>query len=261
MDHYNFLMGAKVGDLFHSLVAPAYMHLLHGKKSNFYITEAFDKFETSLERTIEELEPIMAFQPYINSFEKFRNGIHKVDFDLNMFRFSGVGFNHANITFLMAMQTLESVSVPFNFQYLHAPVLEEYKDYLIISRKPSRTQWNDFVEIQYKHVMSQFDKKLFVSFNGKDYEDFPFKDQVDLLIVEELYDFIKIVNSCKLFLANCSGPLCFASALNANRIGEVGDWVAARYRDDFRFTNKSEIFDDNGKIYTPHTKYLKRDFK
>ena len=46
MDHYNFLMGAKVGDLFHSLVAPAYMHLLHGKKSNFYITEAFDKFET-----------------------------------------------------------------------------------------------------------------------------------------------------------------------------------------------------------------------
>ena len=161
MDHYNFLMGAKVGDLFHSLVAPAYMHLLHGKKSNFYITEAFDKFETSLERTIEELEPIMAYQPYINSFEKFRNGIHKVDFDLNMFRFSGVGLNHANITFLMAMQTLESVSLPLNFQYLHAPVLEEYKDYLIISRKPSRTQWNDFVEIQYKHVMSQFDKKLF----------------------------------------------------------------------------------------------------
>ena len=75
MDHYNFLMGAKVGDLFHSLVSPAYMHLLHGKKSNFYITEAFDKFETSLERTIEELEPIMAFQPYINSFEKFRNGV------------------------------------------------------------------------------------------------------------------------------------------------------------------------------------------
>ena len=27
------------------------------------------------------------------------------------------------------------------------------------------------------------------------------------------------------------------------------------------FLNKSEIFDDNGKIYTPHTKYLKRDFK
>jgi hypothetical protein len=148
-----------------------------------------------------------------------------------------------------------------NLQYYNHPVLEEYKDYLIISRKPLRTEWNDFVENQYKHVMSQFDKKLFVSFNGKDYEDFPLKDQVDLLIVEELYDFIKIVNSCKLFLANCSGPLCFASALNANRIGEVGSWVTGRYRDDYRFSDKSEIFDDKGNFYSPHAKYLKRDFK
>jgi len=260
MDHYNFLMGAKVGDLFHSLIAPAYMHLVDGKKSNFYVTEAFDKFETSLDRTIEELKPIMAFQPYINSFEKFRNGIHKPDFDLNHFRFENVGGNHANITFLLAMKYFQSVSIPYNFQYLYSPVLEEYKDYLIISRKPNRTEWNDFVENQYKHVMSQFDKKLFVSFNGKDYEDFPLKDQVDLLIVEELYDFIKIVNSCKLFIANCSGPLCFASALNANRIGEVGSWVTGRYRDDFRFSDKSEIFDDLGNFYSPHTKYLKRDF-
>jgi hypothetical protein len=260
MDDFNFLMGAKVGDLFHSLVAPAYMHLIHGKKSNFYISESFDKFETSLDRTFQELEPIMAYQPYINSFEKFRNGIHKVDFDLNLFRFSGVGDNHANITFLMAMRSLNEINMPYNFQYLYAPVLEEYKDYLIISRKPQRTEWNSFVETQYRHVLSQFDKKLFVSFNGKDYEDFPLKDQVDLLIVEELYDFIKIVNSCKLFLANCSGPLCFASALNANRVGEVGSWVIGRYADDCRFSDKSEIFDDKGNFYTPYTKYLKRDF-
>jgi len=259
MDHYNFLMGAKVGDLFHSLVAPAYMHLTFGKKSNFYVAEACDKFETSLQRTIEELMPIMQNQPYINSFEKFRNGVHKVDFDLNLFRFSGVGENHANITFLMATRSLNEISIPYNFKFLHAPVLDEYKDYLIISRKPLRTEWNDFVESQYRHVMSQFDKKLFVSFNGKDYDDFPLKNEVDLLIVEELYDFIKIVNSCKLFLANCSGPLCFASALNANRIGEVGSWVTARYRDDHRFSDKSEIFDDQGNFYSPHTIYLKRD--
>lgn len=258
MDHYNFLMGAKVGDLFHSLVAPAYLHHLHGKKSNFYIAEACDKFETSLERTIEELSPIMACQPYINDFAKFRNGIHKVDYDLNFFRFFGVGMNHANITFLSTLG-INKFSMPFNFKYLHAPVLDEYKDYLIISRKPGRTDWNDFVEKQYLHVMSQFDKKLFVSFNGKDYEDFPLKDQVDLLVVEELYDFIKIVNSCKLFIANCSGPLCFASALNANRIGEVGTWVTARYRDDHVYSDKSEIFDDKGVFYSPHVKYLKRD--
>ena len=259
MEEINYLMGAKVGDLFHSLVAPAYMHLLYGKKANFYIVEAFDKFETSLERTYEELKPIMSYQPYINSFEKFRNGINKVDIDLNLFRYCRVGDNHANITFLMATKALSTVSIPFNFKFMDSPILDEYKDFLIISRKPGRTEWNSYVELQYKHIMSQFDKKLFVSFDGKDYENFPLKNQVDLLVVEELYDFVKIVNSCKLFLANCSGPLCFASALNANRVGEVGSWVTGRYKDDYRFSSKSEIFDDQGIIYSPNTVYLRRD--
>ena len=53
--------------------------------------------------------------------------------------------------------------------------------------------------------------------------------------------------------------LCFASALNANRVGEVGSWVTGRYKDDYRFSSKSEIFDDQGIIYTPNTVYLRRD--
>jgi len=259
MNEYNILMGAKMGDLFHSLIVPAYLYYKNDIKTNFYITEAFDKFETSLQRSIEELEPIMAYQPYINTFQKYRNGVHKIDFDLNDFRFNYPGSYHANHTFLTLLKSVGKIQLPFNFKYLDAPVLNNYKDYLIISRKPDRTEWNDFVEKQYRHIMSQFDKKLFVSFNGKDYENFPLKDDVDLLVVEELFDFIKIVNSCNLFLANCSGPLCFASALNANRVGEVGSWITGRYKNDHLYSDKSEIFSDEGEIFNSNTKYLLKD--
>jgi hypothetical protein len=260
MKTFNILMGAKMGDLFHSLIAPAYLYHKTGCKSNFYIAEACDKFETSLERSIEELTPIMAYQDYINSFEKFRNGIHKIDYDLNNFRFlGGVGRYHANVNFLRNLHDYCPINLPYNFQFLNAPKYDKYSDYLIVSRKPERTQWNDFVEKQYKHIFSQFDKKIFISFNGKDYEDFPLKNEVELLIVEELFEFIKIINSGKLFVANCSGPLCFASGLNINRVGEVGSWIIANYYKDHMFSDKSEIFSDEGVIFTPNTKYLLKD--
>jgi len=260
MKTYNLLMGAKMGDLFHSLIAPAFIHHITGCKSNFYIAEACDRFETSLERSIEELNPIMAYQEYINSFEKFRNGIHKIDYDLNNFRYmGGVGRNHVNINFLRTILDIESVKFPFDFQFLSAPKYDEYSECLIISRKPCRTQWNDFVEKQYKHIFSKFDKKIFISFNGKDYDDFPLKDEVELLVVEELFEFIKVVNSGKLFIANCSGPLCFASGLNVNRVGEVGNWIIGNYYQDHLFSSKSEIFSDEGHIFTPETQYLLKD--
>lgn len=260
MKTYNVLMGAKMGDLFHSLIVPAALYHITGYKSNYYITEACDKFETSLERSIKELTPIMEYQEYINSFEKWRNGIHHIDYDLNNFRFVGaIGRDHVNINFLKTIHDMNSFNIPFNFQFLHSPKYEEYSDYLIVSRKHHRTEWNDFVEKQYRHVFSQFDKKLFISFNGKDYDDFPLKNEIDLLIVEELYEFIKIMNSGKLFLANCSGPLCFASGLNIDRIGEVGSWIVANYYHDHSFTDKSEIFSDKGEIFTPQLRYLSRD--
>ena len=85
------------------------------------------------------------------------------------------------------------------------------------------------------------------------------KDEVELLVVEELFEFIKVVNSGKLFIANCSGPLCFASGLNVNRVGEVGNWIIGNYYQDHLFSSKSEIFSDEGHIFTPETQYLLRD--
>jgi hypothetical protein len=259
MENFKCLMGAKVGDLFHSLIVPALLFHTTGRKSDFHIIEACDKFETSFERTFEELMPIMDYQPYIENFSKYRNGVHEINVDLNHFRNFNVSTEHANITFIKTLLGFgEDITLPYDFKYLYSPIIEQYKDYTIVSRKPGRTTWNDFVEMQYRHIFDQFEKKLFVSFNGEDYQNFPLKNELDLLIVDELFDFIKIVNSCKLFLANCSGPLCFASALNTPRIGETGSWVVGRYKDDHLFSSKSEIFSDEGIIFTPETKYLKR---
>lgn len=260
MDNFKCLMGAKVGDLFHSLIVPAFLYHTTGRKSDFFIIEACDKFETSFERTFEELKQIMDYQPYINSFSKYRNGVHNIDYDLNHFRNFYVNLEHANVTFLKLLtEHGNDISLPCDFKYLHSPVDKKFEDYLIVSRKPGRTSWNEFVEKQYRNIFDQFEKKIFVSFDGSDHQNFPLRDQIELLVVDDLFDFIKIVNSCKLFLANCSGPFCFASALNIPRVGETGSWVVGRYKDDHLFSSKSEIFSDEGIIFTPETKYLLRN--
>lgn len=69
MNPVNILMGPKMGDLMHSLTVPAYYYHTLGRKTNFYLCEKYDTFSTSLERTYEELKPIIEAQKYINSFE------------------------------------------------------------------------------------------------------------------------------------------------------------------------------------------------
>ena len=87
----NILMGPKLGDLMHSLTVPAYYYKFLGIKTNFYLNEVYDKFSTSLERTYEELFPILSKQPYINSFEIYNPKIHTVIHeDLNAFRYNGL---------------------------------------------------------------------------------------------------------------------------------------------------------------------------
>ena len=60
MKTVNILMGPKLGDLMHSLTVPAFYHRTFGVKTNFYLCEKHDKFSTSLERTYEELKPILS---------------------------------------------------------------------------------------------------------------------------------------------------------------------------------------------------------
>jgi hypothetical protein len=248
-------MGPKLGDLLHSLTVPAYYYHLFGTKTNFYLCERYDNFETSLQRTYEELKPILEAQDYINSFEIYNPSKHHYHHDLNQFRFNGLLYTRSFWAVFLHSAFPHCPVIPRNFVSLTMPKDDTYKDYLLIHRKEGRFEWTDEIERNYRNVMSKFDKKLFISFSEKHYEDFRLKDECELLLVSELSDFLKIINGCKMFLTNATGTLCMATAMNSPRIGEVGKYITPHYCMDHLFFDNCEFFDFNG-ILTPNPKYL-----
>ena len=227
MKTVNILMGPKLGDLMHSLTVPAFYYRMLGIKTNFYLCERHDTFSTSLERTYEELKPILEAQEYINSFEIYDPKKHTINHDLNQFRFNGL------------LYTRSFWAVFLHTAFPNQPLIPK-----------------NFIERNYRNVMDQFDKKIFIDFEEHHYEKFKFKDECELVVVPELDRFMKYIKGCKTFLTNATGTLCMATSLNSPRIGEVGKFITPHYALDHLFFDNAEFFDHSG-VLTPNPKYLK----
>jgi hypothetical protein len=253
----NILMGPKLGDLMHALTVPAYYYKFLGIKTNFYINEIYDKFSTSLERTYEELLPILTKQPYINSFEIYEPKIHSVVHeDLNAFRYNGLLYTRSFWAVFLHTAFHNNPIIPKNFVALEMPKNDTFGDCLLIHRKDGRFEWTDTIEKNYKTVLDQFDKKIFIDFESSNYKKFKFKHECELFVEPDLGKFLEYVNGCKVFLTNASGPLCMATSMNSPRIGELGHFTSYHYKHDHIFFDNCEFFDLNG-VLTPNTKYLK----
>lgn len=255
MEHYDILMGPKLGDFISSLVVPAYYYYITGKTSNIYIAEYYDRFTTSLERTYEELKPILLAQEYINSFEIFDHTKHAIDHNLNEFRDNNlISTRPFWAVFLHTVFKYEP-TIPYNFTTLKWRKDETYSDYLVVDRK-DMFEFNDFIKEQYLHVFSKFDKKVFVTFDPKQYESFPLKDHLEFKIVDSIDEQMAIINGSKMNMLNCSAGLCMATALNAPRIIETGKWLNIHYALDFMNFDNVESFDDI-EVISPNPTYLK----
>jgi hypothetical protein len=255
MNTVNILMGPKMGDLMHSLTVPAYYYYTLGKKTNFYLCERYDTFSTSLQRTYDELKPILEAQEYINSFEIYDPSKHFYQHDLNQFRFNGLLYSRSFWAVFLHTAFPHCPIIPKNFVALKMPKDDKFKDCLLIHRKDGRFEWNENIENNYKKVMDQFDKKVFIDFEEHHYDKFKFKDDCELFIEPDLEKFMKYINGCKMFLTNASGPLCMATSMNSPRIAELGHFTTYHYRNDHLFFDNCEFFDLNG-FKTPNPKYL-----
>jgi hypothetical protein len=255
MENLDILMGPKLGDFISSLVVPAYYYYLTGRKTNLYICEYYDKFTTSLERTYEELKPILLDQHYVDSFEIFDPEKHALDHNLNAFRENNlISTRPFWAVFLHTVFEYEP-EIPYNFTTLKWRKDETYKDYLVVDRK-DMFEFNDFIRDQYLHVFSQFDKKVFVTFDKKQYDDFPLKDHLELKLVDSLDEQLAIINGSKMNMLNCSAALCMATALNAPRIIETGKWLNIHYALDYLYFDNVESFDQD-EVISPNPVYLK----
>jgi hypothetical protein len=69
----------------------------------------------------------------------------------------------------------------------------------------------------YQSVLNEHQKKAFICFDVEQYNQFPLKDQCEMIKVDSLYDFFKKINGSKLFIGNQSGPMAWATSMNASR--------------------------------------------
>ena len=215
----SYLMGGKLGDFIHSLAVCKYNYDLTGEKADIYIANIGDSFEQTIEFTYEELKPILEKQEWLSSFNIYID--QSIDINLHEFRNSDHlhGNNWLNVYF---KTFIPDYNPPIEFKWIDMDRDEKYKDALIVNRSTNKPGGlpDDALE-QYKIIASQFKEKYFVCFETFQYEAFPLKDDFKLLLVKDLYEYFKIINSGKLFVGNQSGPFAWASAMNVPRTLEI----------------------------------------
>lgn len=253
MKTINILIGPKMGDLFHMLIVPKYYFYLLNIKTNLYLIEKHDKFSTSLKDSFEQLKPIIEKQEWCNSFQIFKYE-NRIDIDLNSFRWNGLWGARAYWAVFLHTAFPNQPNIPKNFASIKWSKNDDYNDTLVVSRRDI-FPFNDFVKRQYLSVFEKFDKKIFMAFDSSQYEAFPLKDHLELVVVKSLSEQLEILNGSKMNLLNCSGPLCMASALNAPRIIETGEWMIPAYAFDYMFYDNVETFDSN-QVFSPNPKFL-----
>ena len=64
--------------------------------------------------------------------------------------------------------------------------------------------FNSFVEKQYLDVFEKYDKKLFITYDEKIYDEFPLKNKIDVLVCKSLSEQMTIINSAKMNLFNAA---------------------------------------------------------
>jgi hypothetical protein len=208
----SYLQGGKLGDFIHSLVVCKFNWDFFGYKADLYISNAGQEFETGLDFTYNDLKPILEKQEWLNSFN-----IHKDEqIDVNLSRFRQSRFLYTtNWLEIYFKEFLDGIAPPKEFSWIEMDKDESLSDTLLINR--SLKPMSEKVNGVYQSVLNEHQKKAFICFDVEQYNQFPLKDQCELIKVDSLYDFFKKINGSKLFIGNQSGPMAWATSMNASR--------------------------------------------
>jgi len=199
----NFILGGRLGDLVHML----YVIKNTPGKHDLFITDRRDMhsdgFIYDLNKTIEELRPILRVQDYVNSVRPYNN---ESGINLNLWRRKAYTACWTNLL-------SDYFNVPINDEPW-IRIKEQYpvlKNKTVIHKSIMRQGiWegqidDSFVFVGTKEEFEAFDK------------DIMFYEPVNLMI------FFIIINSCKRFIGNQSLPLAIAHALGKDRIALLND--------------------------------------
>jgi len=218
IDTKSYLQGGKLGDFIHSLCVCKFNYDFFNYKADLFISDVGDTFELGIENAYNDLKPIIERQEWLNSF-KIYNG-EKIDINLSSFRQSRYLYT-TNWIEIYFNEFLDGIAPPSEYSWIEVGKDENLSNTLLVNRslKPFTPKINEI----YRNIINNNSdlEKVFICFDEKQYENFNLKDDFKLLKVNTLYDFFEKINSCKLFLGNQSGPMGWATSMNAPRIIEL----------------------------------------
>lgn len=219
MGKINFVSGGKTGDLLHNLMVVKSICETQNKRAILYITNVSsyggDSFHFDIHKTYYDLEPIIMSQPYIESFH-----ILSVDdvigeyINLNQWRKSELLYKTNWINLLCDKFQINPPLEP----WLIFNKKEGLEDTILIHRSLHRNN-NNF---PWEKIVNEYKCTFITNISTlHEYDEFKFKNNVDLISCETFSDLVMSINSCKFFIGNMSTPLALAHCLGKPHLGEL----------------------------------------
>jgi len=227
----NIYTSGKLGDFIHTLYVVKY-YSQFDKINVYYGSEFLEGLD--LYESFNNLYDFVISQSYVNSFQIYNN--EWIDVNTCDFRYhediDKIGFTD------LFLKTFNIKKIKNN--YLESEYDNKYKDIIIIHR--SVYKYND--NFPWENILNKFENKLFVSINYNDYLNFPYKNNLNYLKIENIKILSKIINSCKLFIGNESLPFAIAHGLDKPRIVEIhsSDHRKHWYPDEIKYSNNINFY-------------------
>jgi len=215
MENTKFIIGGRTGDLLHCLYSVRGICEKLGTKADLYITDdrsyGGDGFYFPINKTFEDLKPLILNQEYISSFsiltEKIDNAIN-----LNNWRRLPGFFKGPWINMLC-----ELYNIPIsNKRWIQYDKDNSFKDKIVIHR----STWRFSKNFPWESIVKNNDC-IFITSDKREYDMFPFKNLVGLHEWKSFSELAKIINSSKFFIGNMSTPLALAHGLGSPRLAEL----------------------------------------
>jgi len=209
-----YLIGGRLGDAINGLMIPAYYYQVTGEKADIYMANIGDNFTAGIERTFEELKPIMAAQDYMNSFQIWDMKA-PIDTHLWQFRLSSILEKHCwtEIYFSMFAPDRE---VPYNFTWIKW-IRQRLDGCLLVSRGYCL----DASTAHYIKIIGEWPKdEVYYLGNEKQWLASGLSEHTQLMDAPDLSCMFAAINRCEMLLCDQSMPASIATAMGKQVIIE-----------------------------------------
>lgn len=236
----NFTSGGMMGDFINSLYAVKNICEIQKAKANIYLNNGGDPFKYGIEKAYTDLQQIVSEQPYVNYFLLQLRPLLEPHINLNRWR-NGIRRDYLNGGYKKSWSEVYAEEYGFK-------IPDQYQ-WLFTNREDKNTKGKVLIHRSLKRHNNKFDwpglideqDTLFVTTDKKEYEGFPFKEKVELYLVNTISEMAVAINSCNMFIGNQSAPFAIASGFDKYRVCELDPMDAIFYSGEVRYSKNIVI--------------------